>query len=69
MNAVRYCDTLTILISAIQRKTPGLLNRGILFLDDSGRPNTARVAKEDIRCLGWERWADPAYSPDLTSSV
>ncbi|GBO03806.1 hypothetical protein AVEN_130209-1 [Araneus ventricosus] len=68
INAVRYCDTLTKLKSAIQRKTPGLLSRAILFLDDNARPNTARVTKEDIRHLGWERWVDPVFSPDLAPS-
>ncbi|GBN31912.1 hypothetical protein AVEN_64437-1 [Araneus ventricosus] len=52
-------------MSSIQRKTSGLLSRGILFLDDNARSNTARDAKEDIRRLRWERWDDPAYSPVL----
>ncbi|GBN37259.1 hypothetical protein AVEN_253950-1 [Araneus ventricosus] len=55
-------------MSFIQRKRPGLLSRGILFLDDNARSSTARDAKEDIRRLGWERWDDPAYCPDLAPS-
>ncbi|GBM56009.1 hypothetical protein AVEN_45151-1 [Araneus ventricosus] len=35
INAARYCDTLTKLMSAIRRKRPGLLSRGVLFLDDN----------------------------------
>ncbi|GBM74365.1 hypothetical protein AVEN_197171-1 [Araneus ventricosus] len=68
MNVPGYWDTLTKLMSSIQRKRPGLLSRGILFLDDNARSNTARDAKEDIRRLGWERWDDPAYSPVLSPS-
>ncbi|GBM62916.1 hypothetical protein AVEN_22325-1 [Araneus ventricosus] len=35
INAARYCDILTKLMSAIRRKRPGLLSRGVLFLDDN----------------------------------
>ncbi|GBM32249.1 hypothetical protein AVEN_191191-1 [Araneus ventricosus] len=35
INAARSCDTFTKLMSAIQRKRPGLLSRGVLFLDDN----------------------------------
>ncbi|GBM89973.1 hypothetical protein AVEN_120061-1 [Araneus ventricosus] len=42
MNTARYCDTLTKLMSSIGRKRPGLLSRGVLFLDDNARPHTAR---------------------------
>ncbi|GBM37555.1 hypothetical protein AVEN_4216-1 [Araneus ventricosus] len=31
----RICDTLTKLMSAIRRKRPGFLSRGVLFLDDN----------------------------------
>ncbi|GBN00596.1 hypothetical protein AVEN_140713-1 [Araneus ventricosus] len=68
INAVRYCDTLTKLMSAIQRKRPGLLSRGISFLDDNARPNTARNAKEDILRLVWDIWYGPEYSSDLARS-
>ncbi|GBO15050.1 hypothetical protein AVEN_93293-1 [Araneus ventricosus] len=33
INAARYCDPLTKLMSAIRRKIRGLLSRGVLFLD------------------------------------
>ncbi|GBL65733.1 Mariner Mos1 transposase [Araneus ventricosus] len=68
INAACYCDTLTKLKSAILRKRPGLLSRGVLFLDDNARPDTARHTKEHIRRLGWERLDDTAYSPDLALS-
>ncbi|GBM74360.1 hypothetical protein AVEN_197167-1 [Araneus ventricosus] len=55
INATRYCDTLTKLMSVIQRKRPGLLSRGVLFLDDNARSNTATDTKEHIRHLGWDR--------------
>ncbi|GBL74435.1 hypothetical protein AVEN_235388-1 [Araneus ventricosus] len=35
INAARYYDTLTKLMSTIRRKRPGLLSRGVLFLDDN----------------------------------
>ncbi|GBM72042.1 hypothetical protein AVEN_89796-1 [Araneus ventricosus] len=34
-NAARYYDTFTKLMSVIRRKRPGLMSRGVLFLDDN----------------------------------
>ncbi|GBM74364.1 hypothetical protein AVEN_197170-1 [Araneus ventricosus] len=53
MNAARYCDTLTKLMSVTEAQKT--LSRGVLFLDDNGRSNTATDTKEHIRRLGWDR--------------
>ncbi|GBM03214.1 hypothetical protein AVEN_142515-1 [Araneus ventricosus] len=60
--------TLTKLKSVIRLKSTGLFRRGVLFLDNNARPNTARDTKEHIRRPGWERLDDSAYSPDLSPS-
>ncbi|GBM56150.1 hypothetical protein AVEN_43879-1 [Araneus ventricosus] len=67
INASHYFLTFTKLKTAIRYKTPGLLSRGALFLDDNARPNTRKNTKEHILRLGWERLYDPAYSPDLAA--
>ncbi|GBN23275.1 hypothetical protein AVEN_15598-1 [Araneus ventricosus] len=53
INAARYFDTLTKLMSVIPPKRLGLLSRGVLFLDDNARSNTATDTKEHIRRQGW----------------
>lgn len=68
INAAHYCDTLTKLRSAIQRKRPGLLSEGVMLLDENAKPHAARLTQDQIHHFGWERLDHPAYSPDLAPS-
>ncbi|GBN30952.1 hypothetical protein AVEN_1753-1 [Araneus ventricosus] len=48
----RYCDTLTKPKSAIPRQRPGLLSRGVLFLDDNAKPTQQGTQKSTF--VGWD---------------
>ena len=68
MNAMSYCTTLREFQQAIRHKRPGLLTKGVILLDDSARPHTARVMQELLRTFCWDRLEHPSYSPDLAPS-
>lgn len=59
INAEHYCDTLTKLRSAIQRKRPGLLSEGVMLLDENAKPHAARLTQDQIHHFGWERLDHP----------
>ncbi|GBL62094.1 hypothetical protein AVEN_146441-1 [Araneus ventricosus] len=61
MNAVRYCETLRKLQSAIQNKRRGMLSQGIVLLHDNARPHSAFVAQNFT-------FNHPPYSSDLAPS-
>ncbi|GBN02489.1 hypothetical protein AVEN_156652-1 [Araneus ventricosus] len=58
VNAARYCDTLTKLMSSVRRKRPRLLSRGVLFF----------ISHFLFRLItGDETWVHN-FTPDTTSS-
>ena len=63
-----YCDYLSKLLEAIQKKHPGLLKSGILMLDDNTRRYLVMVMQNHIATLGWECQHYLPYSPDLIPS-
>ena len=63
-----YCDYLSKLLEAIQKKHPGLLKSGILMLDDNTRRYLVMVMQNHIATLGWECQHYLPYSPDLARS-
>jgi len=50
----------------LQKKRPGLITKGILFLQDNARPHTAHCTRCTLQQPGWEVLPHPPYSPDLT---
>ncbi|GFU49200.1 histone-lysine N-methyltransferase SETMAR [Trichonephila clavipes] len=53
INAMWYCDTLSKLNEAIQKKRPGILKPGIL-LDDNARPHSTMAMQNHIATIGRE---------------
>jgi hypothetical protein len=51
VNAESYCNILRKLRKAIQRKRPGLLAKGLLFLHENASPHTANKTTETLRNL------------------
>ena len=47
---------------------PGLITKGVFFLQDNARRRTAHRTTCTLAQLGWEVLPHPPYSPDLTSS-
>ncbi|GBN96617.1 hypothetical protein AVEN_96362-1 [Araneus ventricosus] len=68
INAVRYCETLRKLRSAIQNKRRGMLSQGSVLSHDNARPNFAGVTQNLIQQFGLEQFDHPPYSPNLTPS-
>jgi len=55
-------------ISACGKKQPGLITKGVLFLQENARAHTAHRTTCTLQQLGWEVLPYPPYSPDLTLS-
>jgi hypothetical protein len=68
INAASYCGTLERLKTAIKRKRPGLLTKGVLILHDNARPHVAIATQELLQHFRWTVLEHPAYSPHLTPS-
>lgn len=69
INSDVYCQQLTRLKQAIDRKRPELANRkGVVFHHDNARPHTSLATRNRLRELGWEVLLHPPYSPDLAPS-
>lgn len=69
IDSARYCQQLTRLEQAIQKKRPELINRkGVVFHHDNARPHVSLVTREKLEELGWEVLMHPPYSPDLAPS-
>ena len=70
VDSVLYCQQLTRLQEAIQKKRPELVNRkGIVFHHDNTRPHTSLMTCQKLIELGWEVLMHPSYSPDLPPSI
>jgi histone-lysine N-methyltransferase SETMAR len=68
INAASYCATLERLKTAIKRKRPGLLTKGVSILHDNARPHVATATQELLQRFRWTVLEHPAYSPDLAPS-
>ena len=69
VDSVLYCQQLTRLQEAIQKKRPELVNRkGVVFHHDNARPHTSLMTRQKLTELGWEVLTHPPYSPDLEPS-
>ena len=69
INSTFYCQQLTRLKQAIQKRRPELINRkGVVFHYDNATPHTSLVTRQKLRELSWEVLMHPPYSPDLTPS-
>ncbi|GBM21097.1 Mariner Mos1 transposase [Araneus ventricosus] len=68
VNTQSYYDLLFKLRTAIRRKRPGLLHRGVLLHHDNAKPHTADLTRDTIANFGWSVLQHPPYSPDLAPS-
>lgn len=68
INAQRYCEVLKKLRSAIKRKRPHLLSKGVLLMHDNARPHSARQTQDLLGQFNWDIFPHPPYSPDLAPS-
>lgn len=69
INSNIYCQQLTNLNEALQKKRPDLVNRkGIVFHHDNARPHTSLVTQKKLLELGWDVLPHPPYSPDIAPS-
>ena len=48
-----------------QKKRPGMITKGVLFLQDNARPHTAPRSTCTLQQLGWEVLPHPPYSQDI----
>ena len=68
MNAQSYCDILFKLRTAIRRKHPGLMSRGVLIHHDNASSYSATFTLDTIQQFCWEVLQHPPYSPNLDPS-
>ena len=69
VDSVLYCQQLTRLHKAIQKKCPESVNRkGVVFHHDNAKPHTSLVTRPKLTELVWEVLIVPPYSPDLAPS-
>jgi histone-lysine N-methyltransferase SETMAR len=68
VNGDSYCNILSKIHMAIQRKRPGLVNKGVLLLHDNACPHTANKTNDTLRNFKWEVFQHPPYSPKLAPS-
>ncbi|GBO01504.1 hypothetical protein AVEN_265237-1 [Araneus ventricosus] len=54
VTADRYCDTLARLREVIRLKRPGILNDGVILLNDNARSHTASKTRELLQMFQWE---------------
>ena len=51
-----------------RKKRPGLISKGVLFLQDNARPHTAHRTTCTLQELGWELLPHPTYGLDHAPS-
>lgn len=68
INSEYYCCVLRDVHKSLRKKCPGLITKGVLFLQDNAWPHTAQCTFQTIQELGWEILPHPSYSPDLAPS-
>jgi len=65
INSEYYCHVLSDVHKRLRKKWPGLITKGILFLQDNAQAHTAHRTKCTLQQLGWEVLPHPPYKPDL----
>jgi hypothetical protein len=65
INAQCYCRTLRDLRTAITRKHPGTLMRGVTVLHDNAHPHVASTVSDMLHSMHWKVLDHPPYSPGL----
>ena len=69
INSEYYCRVLSdVHMRLRKKKSPGLITKGVVFLQDNARAHTAHCTKCTLQQLGWEGLPHPPYSPDLALS-
>ena len=69
VDSVLYCQQLTRLQEAIQKKRPELVNRkGVVFHHGNARPHTSLITHQKLTELGWEVLMHPPHSLELAPS-
>ena len=64
INSECYCHVLSDVHTRLQIKRPGLITKGVLFLQDNARAHTAHRTMCTLQQLGWEVLPHPPYCPD-----
>jgi hypothetical protein len=67
-NAASYCATLERLKTAIKRKRPGLVTKGVLILHDNARTHVATATQEPLQRFRWTVLEHSTCSQDLAPS-
>ena len=67
-NSEYYCRVLSDVHARLRKKWPGLITKGVLFLQDLARAHTAHLTTCTLQQFGWEVLPHPLYSPDLAPS-
>ena len=68
INSEYYGHVLSDVHMRLRKKRPGLIIKGVLFLQDNARAQTAHRTMCTLYQLGWEVLPRPPYSPDLALS-
>ncbi len=68
VNAERYSETLFNLRTSFKNKRPGLLSRGVDFLQDNARPHVAALTQSFLKDFCWDVLPHSPHSPDLAPS-
>jgi hypothetical protein len=53
--------------TAIKRKHPSMLMRGIIMLHNNAHPNVAHTVQDTLHSMLWKVLDHPSYSPDVSS--
>lgn len=68
INSECYCEVLTNVLNAVEKKQPGLITKGVLFQQDNTRPHTAHRTICTLQQLGWELLPYPPCTSILVPS-
>jgi len=68
INSEYYCHVLSDVHKRLWKKRPGLITKGILFLQNNAQAHAAHRTTCTLEQLGWEVLPHPPYSLDLAPS-
>ena len=68
INSEYYFHVLIDVHMRLQKKRPGLITKGVLFLQDNTQAHIAHCTMCTLQQLSWEVLPNPPYSLDLTPS-
>jgi len=63
INSEYYCRVLCDVHMCLRKKRPGLITKGVLFLQDNAQAHTAHRTTCTLQQLGWEVLPHSPYSP------